>query len=295
MAAPTLDARLLCACNVAYSVSANGAIDPTLSGPFWEGVGWTESPVGIVSGPDAIDACVVGVNQDGIVVAFRGTIPPDDRTKPIDERVRDWCQDFRAELVVRDGLPGKVHAGFLADLTAVWDPVQAEIQRIIAAKGKLPLNITGHSKGASVAFIAAMDWHDLKSTVVTFAAARPGNDDFAKAFDIPTVRRYEYWDDIVPHLPPHTAMMKLLNVIAKRRFELLHDDDYSSAGPLLYIHAGGSPITAPLGTIANDTLWVRRFSRLTEKLLTCDFSEIVAAHSIGVGSGYQLGVWPGLS
>src|ERR1700691_2270558 len=109
MAAPTLEGRLLCASEVAYSALKSGTINPANSAPYYVGSGFMEPPTAIVDGPELIDACVIGRTPDGVVVAFRGTQPIDDRTKPLKQRIRDWCNDFRADLVNSPGLPGRLH------------------------------------------------------------------------------------------------------------------------------------------------------------------------------------------
>lgn len=79
--APTLNARLACACNCACGIScSDGAYTPP---PICDkGVGWTEPPMPF-SAPKAddptgprINAGLVGINHDGIIVAMRGTMPP---------------------------------------------------------------------------------------------------------------------------------------------------------------------------------------------------------------------------
>lgn len=106
MAVPTLEGRLLCASEVAYSALQSGTINPANSAPYYIGSGFIEPPTAIADGPELIDACVIGRTPDGVVVAFRGTQPIDDRTKPLKQRIRDWCNDFRADLVSSPGLPG---------------------------------------------------------------------------------------------------------------------------------------------------------------------------------------------
>ena len=92
---------------VAYSALKSGTINPANSAPYYIGSGFIEPPIAIADGPELIDACVIGRTSDGVVVAFRGTPPIDDRTKPLKQRIRDWCNDFRADLVSSSGLPGR--------------------------------------------------------------------------------------------------------------------------------------------------------------------------------------------
>ncbi|MEJ2407343.1 MAG: hypothetical protein P8171_24320 [Candidatus Thiodiazotropha sp.] len=77
----TLDTRLACACNCAYGIShKDGSYTPPQ--PYDSAVGWVDTPVAI-SAPKAggaederINACLVGRNGDGIIIAMRGTLPP---------------------------------------------------------------------------------------------------------------------------------------------------------------------------------------------------------------------------
>ena len=72
-----------------------------------------------------------------------------------------------------------------------------------------PVYFTGHSKGGALANLAAARWASENAgktppIVTTFAAAKPGDAHFQAAYDklVPHSLRYEYQDDIVPHLPP---------------------------------------------------------------------------------------------
>jgi hypothetical protein len=91
----------------------------------------------------------VGQNASGIIVAFRGTLPPNEPDSYL-----DWLQDLFVEPVAYKGLPGKVHQGFL-------DAVNPILQEVVSAVSSLkpsatnPVYITGHSKGGGMAPIAA--------------------------------------------------------------------------------------------------------------------------------------------
>jgi hypothetical protein len=298
MAAPTLEGRLLCASEVAYSASKTGPVNPANSAPYYIGAGLIESPTAIADAPDAIDACIVGRTPDGVVAAFRGTPPIDDRTKPLKQRIRDWCNDFRAELITSPGLPGRVHAGFVGAVNALWADATMEIRRQIALnKGPTTLYITGHSKGGAMTPLAAMKWlqeTDGMPVVVTFAAPRSGNDDFAAACNkmIPNFKRFESRNDIVPHIPPHLTLIPLLNAATDSRFDDLQDYNYQSVGQLFYVDAAGN-IESPIsGSLADHVLRLKRFGSLAEVIVEGNFDEIVGDHSIDCGSGYQQAICP---
>lgn len=298
MAASTLDGRLWCASEVAYSASITGAVNPAISAPYYIGAGFIDPPTAIADGPDSIDACVVGRTVDGVVAAFRGTPPIDDRTKPLKQRIRDWCNDFRAALDTRPGIPGRVHAGFIAAVSALWTDAANEMRRQLALnKGQTTVLITGHSKGGAMAALAALKWlqeTDTKPVVETFAAPRAGNDDFAAALNkmLPNFKRFENRNDIVPHLPPHIALIPLLTAATDSRFDDLEDYNYQSVGQLFYIDEAGIIESPVSGSVADHVLRLKRFGRLAETLLEGDFDEIVRDHSIDCGYGYQQAICP---
>lgn len=296
MAAPTLEGRLWCASEVAYSANLPGPLNPTKSAPYYIGAGFIEPPTAIVDGPDAIDACIVGRTPDGLVVAFRGTPPIDDKTKPLKERIRDWCNDFRAKLVTSPGLPGRVHAGFVGAVNALWADAAKEIRRQLALSNvPTALFLTGHSKGGAMASLAALKWLQESAgtpTVTTFAAPRAGSDDFAAAANkmVPSFKRFENRNDIVPHLPPHITLIPLLNAATDSRFDDLEDYNYQSAGQLYYIDEAGTVESPAAGSVADHVLRLKRLGRLAETIF--DFDQIVRDHTIDCGSGYQQAVCP---
>jgi hypothetical protein len=298
MAAPTLDGRLLCASEVAYSATQTGPVNPANSAPYYVGSGFIEPPTAIVDGPESIDACIIGRTVDGVVIAFRGTPPIDDRTKPLKQRIRDWCNDFRAELVSSPGLPGRLHAGFLGAVTALWPDASKEIQRQLGlTKGSTTVYMTGHSKGGAMANIACLKWAQETQNrpfVTTFAAPRAGSDDFAAAVNttIPNFNRFEYGNDIVPHLPPHIALIPLLMAATDSRFDDLEDYNYQSAGQLFYVDEAGTIESPKAGRLADHVLRLKRFGSLAETIFKGDFDQIVSDHSIDCGSGYQRAVCP---
>jgi hypothetical protein len=67
----SLECRLLCASNCAYAIHASGPLSQTQ--PYSDAVGFTNIPMAFVAGKDSIHACLVGTNQDGVILAFRST------------------------------------------------------------------------------------------------------------------------------------------------------------------------------------------------------------------------------
>ena len=168
---------------------------------------------------NGIDAFLYGETSDAAILAFRGTLPVRLSNSPtrLGQILTDWINNTSATLVRGSpfGLPGYVHQGFAGSLDNLWTS-PGGLQSIFpyisraTAKGKRFL-VTGHSKGGALACLAALRLAETGETelkpdgVCTFAAPRAGNHEFAAAFDrafTNRARRFEFQDDIVPHLPP---------------------------------------------------------------------------------------------
>jgi hypothetical protein len=293
MTAPTLDGRLLCASGAAYAIDAT---QPTLpldpSNVFIVGSGFVRAPTVFVGGLLQVDACLVGETADGIVVAFRGTLPLD---KPSFPTLSDWALDFQAIPVQRPGFPGSVHQGFSDALSALWPGLSAEVTRQRAtATVALPLLVTGHSKGGAVASLAAWNFQQnagVPVKVVTFAAAKPADSAFRTSYQAAGIdhTRYEYDDDIVPHLPLSTGgLIEVLSRIPLLAHEVrgLQAFDYQQVGTLLYIN-GNRRIVVDDPRLASE-----RDLSLALALLRLGFPQIIGDHSISCGAGYMSAVAP---
>lgn len=291
----TCDCRLLCASAWAYSIQSDGQVP--LAPPYDATVGCAQAPVCFATGLHEINACLIGSNPDGVILAFRGTLPPGGPDH--EQIVLDWFNDFHAELISVPHLPGRVHAGFWQSLDSLWTSLLAELMTRLNAGGAVrKLYITGHSKGGGMAPIAAMRLaleEGIISTVRTFAAPHSGDEDFASTYNakITDSTRYEFADDIVPHVPPSLAFRHMFAAVPffqlnpavgdrVRRFDL----NYTSVGKLRYIERNG--------TVADDsqTLRFKRFESLVRLLAEGGFRTIVDDHSSGCGGGYMSGVCP---
>ena len=177
---------------------------------------------------------------DKTVLAFQGTI-----TDESIDGVEDWLQNFRVEQVSAMGLPGQVHEGFLVQLQLIWDDILAGLK-----DNNQPLYLTGHSQGAAVAVLAAKAL-ELQGIAVeatyTFAAPRPGDAEFAASLKTP-VYRFEFGDDVVPHVAFHSMSMgKFEDIINAQLLSRVPNlagllrtaaDGYAGAGPLYYRRPG---------------------------------------------------------
>jgi hypothetical protein len=156
------------------------------------------------------------------IVTFRGTLPPSLAPGSDVFRIAlDWLNDGNIALVKGQDLAGRVHQGFLAALDALWPSIEQLNLKAVVQSGKALL-LTGHSKGGALMYLAAyrLVQQGIPVTVAySFAAPRTGDTAFASAFDqrVPHVWRFEYQDDLVPHVPPATGawlqMLKGMQVL----------------------------------------------------------------------------------
>ncbi|NEQ98739.1 MAG: hypothetical protein F6K30_18805, partial [Cyanothece sp. SIO2G6] len=188
-----------------------------------------------------IDACYVGETAHEIILAFRGTIVSDE------VGFWDWANNLLVTAVPTLEFPGKVHVGFYGSIMRLQgagfiDEVQARIE----ATGK-KLVVTGYSKGAALAPLAAIllkDELDIRPEEITirlFEPPRCGNSKFSRKFNetFPEAVRYAYRDDIVPHLPPGNSFLEAIKDTAtgKRLAQIRQGNawDYQQVGKLMYI------------------------------------------------------------
>ncbi len=284
----SLECRLLCASMTAYSITNDGPLTPPQ--PYFDASQFLDDPVGFVGGNDAINACLVGTTVDGVMLAFRGTLPLD--SPDWEQTIRDWINDLDAELVRGAGLPGLVHAGFWGSLDSLWAKVVPEVQRRLTQAGSTSqVYVTGHSKGGAMADLAAMRFlieRGLNAKVFTYAGPHPGNEDFAAAYDAHIASiRYEYADDIVPLLPPSLAFRHMFALVpfAKPYVHRL-DLDYAAVGTLRYITRAGK--------IVDDSPMLRfqRYTSLAQLMITGGFEKIAKDHRGACGGGYMSAACP---
>lgn len=190
----------------------------------------------ITAGVDHIaGASLITLPDGSTCLCFRGTLTNDDF-----QSMLDWMQNFHATLVEAPEFPGKVHAGFLEKLDAIWPAVLNALEGatpfdrpapqpphpanplsfkwwkdLIAPRNPLVapplppvlpgvrnLFVVGHSQGGGLAQLAGVRLAHYSPVVVTFAAPLVGNVSFAA--DYPSevsVTRFENDYDCVPFLP----------------------------------------------------------------------------------------------
>ena len=295
----TLHCRLLCACGCAYNIdTSTGRYEPPKGDRLGPVVAYLSPPTPISGGDDRIDACLVGENADGVIVAFRGTLPPSWQSWP---SVLDWLQDLMCEPESRPNLPGKVHTGFYDATSAIIAAVAAEVKRLNPA-GSKPVYVTGHSLGGAMASVGAWIMQAQPSAiriaqVVTFASPKPGDGAFQAAYQklFANHVRYESYDDLVPLLPPADDFIKAVAEIPVigDLFKQAESWDYQPVGTLRYIESAADAYkVTPDTPLLMDERLLEVVAELAEDVVDWDFSSFGQAHSCACGEGYMGGTCP---
>jgi len=142
----------------------------------------------------------IGYYNNIIQIAYRGTITLS---------ITDWIDDFEfSKRVLFRGIPGvEVHEGFLKVYDSLapqmWSAFQKTLKQCPQCNA---VQVTGHSLGAAVATIAAVELKNRTSfpvTLTNYGSPRVGNAGFFKYVSnlLPTAVRVVHANDIVPHLP----------------------------------------------------------------------------------------------
>jgi len=138
-------------------------------------------------------AAFLAASDTAIVACFRGTAD-----------FQDIVSDIRIHLT-GGPLAGKVHDGFLHDLSGFWlELLQAILDQQSAARS---LWFTGHSLGAALATLAAartLERGLLINGLYDYGSPRCGDGTFATAFDakFDQAYRFVYCQDVVTRAPP---------------------------------------------------------------------------------------------
>jgi hypothetical protein len=294
----TLRCRLLCACGCAYYIDGRGDYQPLPGDRYSPVVAYLTPPTPISSGTDLIDACLVGENADGVIVAFRGTLPPSWQSQA---SVLDWLQDLLCEPESRPGLPGKVHTGFYDATSAIIAAVAAEVKRLNPTGAK-KVYVTGHSLGGAMAAIGAWIMQATPHAIhvaqtVTFASPKPGDGAFQAAYRkiFANHVRYESYDDLVPLLPPaddfirHVAEIPVIGDL----FKQAENWGYQPVGTLSYIESAANDYNViPDNSVLMDERLAEIALELGEAVYNESFSSFGNAHSCACGCGYMSGTCP---
>jgi hypothetical protein len=271
--------RLLFACRQTY------ADDPP---PAGTAVGWRAPPLFLTAGPNGIDRALIGRVDEGVVLAFRGTLAPFVEDSHGSGQVAlDWINNV--EFLPRENrlYPGQVHAGFASSVERLWSQIVAAIEVLVAHGAPNRLYISGHSKGGALAALAG--WRALSIAglrepvrVCTIAAARSGNEDFRTAYQAHggiSCRRYESPLDIVPFVPPGTDTPGWGKLIIRRLWQHLGDENYVPVGTRVLAR----PTLGDAFAAARRYLGGLGIGPLRRNYLPL----LASAHDISSGSGYD--------
>lgn len=264
-------------------------------------VGWVSRPIVVSREVEywhrPIDQALVGEVREGIVVAFRGSLPPfyggDHDGWSV---LLDWMNDGLALCVAdRDYAGAGVHMGFAESVRRLWDDhngqpgIRAAIQALLDRGARRHLFLTGHSKGGALANLAAYraaryaGWRDMPVSVATFAAARAGDRAFATAYSRERIAclRYELDSDPVPHLPPGPQTPAVVRQLARTLWPRLRTGDYHPVGERV---GGDFPRASWPRVLAGHLV---DLARMRDVKLSAFTPTAVAAHAICPGSGYD--------
>jgi hypothetical protein len=162
-------------------------------------VGWFTQ--GLAGSP--IPGSPVGAHEPFVVVSFRGTVP---------SKIADWIEDlnFSKFAAFSSKYPSvSVHSGFWGAYMEMKPKMLAGLALAFSDSGARTLIVTGHSLGAAMAELAALDlklnvYPDKYYASYTQGTPRPGNPAFASLYTskIDASFREIHYKDLVPHLPP---------------------------------------------------------------------------------------------
>ncbi|WP_299463093.1 lipase family protein [uncultured Microscilla sp.] len=217
------------ASDLAYRVTASGFDKPSeddwvasqiysYAGVYQYGYAYDDQPQ--EKPKDRLEsACLIYIDYGGhLTLSFRGTAG-----KGNCGMLKDWLTNLDCDLVKMKTPQGEleVHHGFKKELDVIWKGIMHWV-RHFDPEAKRKINITGHSQGGALAFIAATKLAQEKTPegkyynniqgVTTFAAPKPGSLSFANYYNDLKLQnevtlgsvtvRYENTADLVPLLPP---------------------------------------------------------------------------------------------
>lgn len=286
-----LTCRLLAASAVSYWIERKGGLTEC---PLYKSVKYASVPTILAGGDDDIDAITVGSTTDGcVIVACRGTLSgtSGEGTKQV---ILDWINNLEAKQIQVPNLPDgcDAHDGFFKAVNFVRSPAEENVFDVVKAQlaaigSGAKLYMTGHSKGGAMSYIVAAQLIAAGNTpdaIISFAAARPGNEDFANYVQTQmanrVIRRYEVTNDIVPHLPPDLEILKLLD----RDNKDFNNWIYESIGQLYYYDKKGN-LEIPTNPISSATLAATRLASLTRAIIDHQFKKIANDHSLTTSYG----------
>lgn len=153
----------------------------------------------------------VASDKDQVILSFRGTETKIDTFENMVSSVMQWLRNFNFAQTAKQGY--RVHSGFENELNSVYRSIAHMVRDHGATRKKLL--VTGHSAGGALATLAARRLREDGIAVegaYVFASPRVGDRSFAESYNVP-LYRFEYQDDIVPHVPFSPSVMAILDTI----------------------------------------------------------------------------------
>ncbi|CAD8167303.1 unnamed protein product [Paramecium octaurelia] len=144
----------------------------------------------------------VGINQaeNRIIVTFRST-----------QNLLNFINDLKFMKQDYPCYDCKVHSGFMESYLDIKEDLLKQVNELSILNPKAQLTITGHSLGAALATLAAIDLTNIGLYIHTFyifGSPRVGNKAFAEYFSKKITTkdkaRVTHFSDLVPHLPPQS-------------------------------------------------------------------------------------------
>jgi triacylglycerol lipase len=147
---------------------------------------------------DTTDATAfVATNERNVIVSVRGT-----------DSLKDFIVDakfIQEKYKFGNSVEARIHGGFLEDYLAIRQEVRLAVAMALASSPGRSLWLTGHSLGAGIASILALDMalSGMSPSVYTFGSPRVGNLAFSRAYNkyVPLTTRVAHCMDVVTRIP----------------------------------------------------------------------------------------------
>ncbi len=210
--------RMVDASICAYSIKSPDEFKP--ESKYWDPIQVKGQASTFLAGSDDIDAGFIATTEDDwVVLSFRGTLSTHHNWETFIAFLKDWWQDDETKKVHWDFEQvhlGRVEKGFHKAIMKLWPQMKVILDKVDWST-KQGIQITGHSKGAAMTFLAAamvkicypqakeINVHAFAAPLVA-AVPKAGTTGFAQWYQDnrldTTTTRYQRIDDIVPFLPP---------------------------------------------------------------------------------------------
>ena len=221
-----------------------------------------------------------------------GTLPPDIHNLP---SLLDWVQDFEAGLTPLPAYRARrfgVLAGTGYDLGRRAGGCEERSSRQVAGIRRCTSRAIAKEAVSPILRPCGLRPPGLRPRKsAPLPAPRVGDVDFAAAYDRAiSALRYEYMDDIVPHVPIDPLILAALRHLPflGDKLESIPVFDYADLGTLRFINWDKQIVGD------SDSLKDQRILHLATLIVEKKVSEIVSDHHAACGFGYMTQVCPGV-